>query len=76
MAARKAGLAAGPEDVAGEEVVGPPSGGWCEVGLETTELDACAEGTGSTVEFSAETVELICIDICRESEDAEATKLG
>jgi hypothetical protein len=75
MAARKAGLAAGPGDVAGEEVVEPPSDGCCEVGLET-ELVVCAEGTGSTVEFSAETVELICIEVCREFEDAEATRLG
>jgi hypothetical protein len=75
MAARKAGLAAGPEDVAGEHVVAPPSDGCCEFGLGT-ELDACAEGIGSTVEFSAETVELICIDVCREFEDAEATRLG
>jgi hypothetical protein len=75
MAARKAGLAAEPGDVVGEEVFGPPSDGCCEVDLET-ELDACAEGTGSTVEFSAETVELICIDVGREFEDAEATKLG
>jgi hypothetical protein len=75
MAARKAGLAAEPEDIAGEHVVAPPSGGCCRVVLQT-ESDVCAEGTASTVEFSAETVELICIEVGREFEEAEATRLG